>query len=360
MESSDSLIISLAMIVKNEENSIKRCIDSVKSLVDEIVIVDTGSTDKTMNILSEYSNIKVFNFEWCDDFSLARNYSIENTTGDYVLVLDADEYLIDGSRDELKKVMVQKKIGRIQINSHFIKDAEEYHSKSYVSRFFPRKVRYTGVIHEQLETQLPRMKMNFKVEHSGYYKTNKSERNIPLLLKEIKNNPTDSYYLFQLGKELRINKRYEESFYFLSNAYHLTPKNISFYKELIVELINSGKECKKEEVLQIIKQNEEILKNVSDFHFAKGLFYLDYSLKNPSIAGKYLSKIESSFLKCLQLKEKIHTEYILGTSSYLASYNLGVFYEVTGNLTKAVEYYFSSHAEGYQKASKRLEMLNRM
>ncbi|MBU5212193.1 glycosyltransferase family 2 protein [Bacillus oleronius] len=348
----------MAMIVKNEEKNIKRCIDSVKELVDEIVIVDTGSTDDTLNIIKKLPNVKLFHFDWCNDFSLARNYSIDNASGEYILVLDADEYVIDGSRDELKRVMSQKKIGRLQINSNYKKDNLEYISKAYVSRFFPCNVRYNGAIHEQLETKLPRIDMDFIVGHSGYYETNKSERNIPLLLKEIQKNPNDTYYMFQLGKELRINKRYEKSFYFLLQAYHLTSKNVSFYNELIVELINCGKECNKKEVLQIIKQNEETLKNVSDFHFAKGLFYLEYCLKNPSIANDYLNKIESSFLTCIDLKDKLHSEYVIGTSSYLAPYNLGVFYEVMGKITKAREYYIMSHDQGYQQATKRLEMLN--
>ncbi|MGD7006925.1 glycosyltransferase [Metabacillus sp. 84] len=69
--------ISLAMIVKNGEKFIERSLQSVQSLVDEIVIVDTGSTDNTINIIKANKNYKLFNFEWCDDFSLVRNFALK-------------------------------------------------------------------------------------------------------------------------------------------------------------------------------------------------------------------------------------------------------------------------------------------
>lgn len=351
------LKISLAMIVKNAEKTIKRCIESVNDLVDEIVIVDTGSTDHTLNELKNYPNIKIYNFNWEDDFSSARNYSIERTTGDYILVLDADEYIVDGTKEELIKVINKTCIGRIEIKSFYKKENQEYTSQAYISRLFPKTVRYTGIIHEQLNTKLPRVNINVKVNHSGYLAANKGKRNIPLLLKEIKRNPNDCYYLFQLGKELRITGQFKESLYFLMQAYKLAAVELSFYKELVVELIYSGKEVSNEGILQIIKENEEFLKNVADFHFAKGLFFLDYSISNPSIANNYFEKIETSFLRCLELKEVKHFEFVSGTSSYLATFNLGLFYELTGNKEKALDYYLLSHNKGYSKAKERLKLL---
>ena len=84
--------LSLCMIVKNEEKFLAGCLESVKNIVDEIIIVDTGSTDKTIEIANSY-NAKVYHFEWKNDFSLARNESIKHATGDWILILDADERL---------------------------------------------------------------------------------------------------------------------------------------------------------------------------------------------------------------------------------------------------------------------------
>jgi glycosyltransferase involved in cell wall biosynthesis len=88
--------VSLCMIVKNEEKYLDRCLKSVQGKVDEIIIVDTGSTDKTIEIAEKYGSI-VKHFIWINDFAAARNYSIEGVESEYILVLDADEYLDDGT-----------------------------------------------------------------------------------------------------------------------------------------------------------------------------------------------------------------------------------------------------------------------
>lgn len=86
------ITISLCMIVKNEEPVLARCLDSVASMMDEIIIVDTGSTDRTKEIAAQYTN-RIYDFTWCDDFSAARNYAFSLATMDYIYCPDADEYL---------------------------------------------------------------------------------------------------------------------------------------------------------------------------------------------------------------------------------------------------------------------------
>lgn len=89
--------ISLCMIVRNEEKVLARCLESVRGCVDEIVIVDTGSSDATKEIAARYTD-RIYDFEWIDDFSAARNYAFEQATGDYLLWLDADDVLLPGRR----------------------------------------------------------------------------------------------------------------------------------------------------------------------------------------------------------------------------------------------------------------------
>jgi len=84
--------ISLCMIVKNEEKVIERCLSSVAHLVDEVVIVDTGSIDNTKEIITRYTS-NIYDFEWINDFSAARNFAASKATGEWILVLDADEYI---------------------------------------------------------------------------------------------------------------------------------------------------------------------------------------------------------------------------------------------------------------------------
>ncbi|WP_139998849.1 glycosyltransferase family 2 protein [Paenibacillus paridis] len=107
------ITISLCMIVKDEEQVLKRCLDSVKELVDEIVIVDTGSTDATKDIAARYTD-RLFHFEWNHDFSAARNFSFRQATQDYILWLDADDVLL---ANELTKFKALKQTLDPQIDS---------------------------------------------------------------------------------------------------------------------------------------------------------------------------------------------------------------------------------------------------
>ncbi|PET44572.1 glycosyltransferase family 2 protein, partial [Bacillus cereus] len=86
------ITISLCMIVKNEEHTLARCLDSIANIPDEIIIIDTGSTDNTKKIAATYTK-HIFDFQWCNDFSQARNYSFQQATQEYILWLDADDIL---------------------------------------------------------------------------------------------------------------------------------------------------------------------------------------------------------------------------------------------------------------------------
>lgn len=99
--------ISLCMITKNEERFLEQCLNSVKELVDEVIIVDTGSTDQTKQIAKKFTN-NIYDFKWCDDFSAARNESLKHATKDWILVLDADEELDQKGLEEVKKSVLNK------------------------------------------------------------------------------------------------------------------------------------------------------------------------------------------------------------------------------------------------------------
>lgn len=95
--------VSLCMIVKNEEDTLARCLNSVKEIVDEIIIVDTGSTDQTKEIAKEFSE-KIYDFQWIEDFSAARNYSFSKATMDYIFWLDADDVILPEDGKKLKEL----------------------------------------------------------------------------------------------------------------------------------------------------------------------------------------------------------------------------------------------------------------
>ena len=91
--------VSLCMIVKNEEAVIGRCLESVQGMVDEIIIVDTGSEDRTKEIVERYTD-KIYDFSWRDDFAAARNYSFSLASGDFILWLDADDVILQKKKEK--------------------------------------------------------------------------------------------------------------------------------------------------------------------------------------------------------------------------------------------------------------------
>lgn len=145
--------VSLCMIVKNESRHLPRCLASVQPYVDEMVVVDTGSTDGTPAIAAQFG-AKVRYFEWCDDFAAARNYALSLVTGDWVLVVDADEELIVESEDFLEQIRVNP-----EVIAYLIARTEANHATSMTSlqieRLFKNlpEIRYTARFHEQLRYQ---------------------------------------------------------------------------------------------------------------------------------------------------------------------------------------------------------------
>ena len=98
--------ITLCLIVKNEEKYLSECLESVKDVVDEIVLVDTGSTDNTIDIAKNFGAV-IYNYKWTNDFSAARNYALTKSTGNWIFYMDADERLSYKSINELKKIITK-------------------------------------------------------------------------------------------------------------------------------------------------------------------------------------------------------------------------------------------------------------
>lgn len=146
--------ISLCMIVKNEEKILRRCLDSVADLVDELIIVDTGSVDATKQIASEYPYAKLYDFAWIDDFAAARNFAFSKATKDYIYSADADEVLNEENRERFRVLkqtlspqveIVQMKYGNQLKHGTVYNFDEEYRPKLFLRQ---RKFVWEGAIHE--------------------------------------------------------------------------------------------------------------------------------------------------------------------------------------------------------------------
>lgn len=133
--------VSLCMIVKNEEKVLARCLDSLADLVDEIIIVDTGSTDRTKEIAQKYTT-QIFDYEWTGDFAAARNYSFSKASMDYIYCADADEVLDECNRErfrDLKKVMLPEvEIVQMYYCNQLMHNTVYNYDKEYRPKLFKR------------------------------------------------------------------------------------------------------------------------------------------------------------------------------------------------------------------------------
>lgn len=208
--SNTGILISACMMVRNEERNLEKCLNSIKRLVDEIVIVDTGSTDGTIEIAKKF-NARIYEHPWANDFSLHRNQSISYARGKWVLIIDADEELCfvnSASMGNIKKFFkdckynaaalvikdIQKELNVLQFNS---------------TRFFKRgQVKYEGIVHNQprIEGQALFCPM-LEIKHYGYdltpeQKEAKFNRTSTLLLKQVETGEIHEglpyFYLCQL------------------------------------------------------------------------------------------------------------------------------------------------------------------
>ena len=352
--------LSLALIVKNEARCLARCLRSVQAVVDETVVVDTGSTDNTISIAAELG-AKVFKFAWVHDFSAARNFAVDQTTGNWILVLDADEYASEKLGPEIREFISKRNaVGRLRIVSDFRRANQILRSQSFVSRLFPRGARFEGRIHEQLVSSLSRLNLQNEVWHDGYLEPGKTDRNLKLLLQEVEKSPSDAYLHFQLALEYTTLGKTVEACGCLEKAFASMRMNEPFAPNVIVDYLYTLTELKRFEAgLALIEKVSTAVDDFPDFHLASGLFYMNLVRSNSTKYISYLPKIESSFNRCLALGETDKYKSVRGSGTFLAQYNLGTLYHVFGNDTGARSCFEQAATLGYPPAAQMLDKMSK-
>lgn len=202
------------MIVKNEEKHLEECLQSVKDVVDEIIIVDTGSTDNTIKIAESFGAL-VYHHKWNNDFSEARNYSLSKVTSDWVLYLDADERLDASAKHLLKKLTSNRdKIG-YRCKIYNVDEINKKPKLQHYTRLFRniKGIRFSGKAHEQIDDSLfahgcKIQNSELLINHYGYNidkegLKQKAKRNLDLLLLDYQNNPS-GYCAFQIANSYSI------------------------------------------------------------------------------------------------------------------------------------------------------------
>lgn len=349
-------MISVCMIVKNEEKNIEKSLKSIQKLGYESIVVDTGSTDRTKEIAKRYTD-NLFDFKWCDDFSLARNFSVSKAKNKYILILDADEEIAEFDKNEIEEMIIknENKIGTIDIVNEYKRNGNSFKSISKVSRIFNKdKYKFKGKIHEQLVSLVGKKEeyynLKVKINHSGYSeeeikRKDKLNRNIKLLKNELLSKQEDPYILYQLGKTYYLMEDYFQSTNYFEKALSIDLDTKLYYVEDLVEsygysLINSKRY---EEALNLLGVYDEF-KSYCDFIFLIGMIYMN---------NGYFKEAINEFTKTLEYKEC----KMIGTNSFLSTYNIGVIYECLGETELALHYYKESN--DYEKARDRIKLLNK-
>jgi tetratricopeptide (TPR) repeat protein len=294
-----------------------------------------------------------------NDFSAARNYALDHTEGEWILVLDADEYACEALGREIREfIQNQPAIGRLKVVSDFKRNGNLLRSQSFVSRLFPRGARFEGRIHEQIISRLPRINLQSELWHDGYLETNKTDRNIKLIQGELERSPDNPYLLYQLALEYSSLQQEEDAFQCLQKSFRGMEFTDPFAPNVVVDLVYTATILKKFDAgLDVVSKSEKYLGDFPDFYLARGLFYMDLIRSN---AAKYLSelpKIEQSFRRCLVLGETDKYKSVHGSGTFLANYNLGVFYHVFGNTQAARKCFEAAAAQGYEPARGMLKKL---
>lgn len=209
------ITVSLCMIVKNEEDVLARCLDSVADLMDEIIIVDTGSTDKTTDIACRYTD-KVYFFDWIDDFSAARNFSFSKATMQYCMWLDADDILEENAREQLRelKQTMSDSIDVVMMKYHISFDEGGNPVFSYYRERLLKNspvYRWAGAVHEAITPCGEIIYSDIAVSHKKMG-SGDSDRNLRIFEKLIAKGevlqPREQFYY---ARELYYHKRYREA-----------------------------------------------------------------------------------------------------------------------------------------------------
>lgn len=332
------LPVSVCIIVKNEGERIERCLSSLTPYGLELVVVDTGSADGTKAAALRYTD-RVFDFVWINDFSAARNYSLSLASNDWVFIIDSDEWVEELDTEELVWFMKNLPAAAGSVSRKNIAGTTD-HLEFYTDRterFFNRRLyRYTGTIHEQLtpldENPFDSFLLNTVLLHDGYQMTaeqrqKKAERNIFLLLEQIKKEPDNPYLHYQLGKGYEMIGDNTNACECYRNGMAANPDpSLAWVQSMVISygysLLRSGAS----EAALAFRNIRPMFSQSADFLYLLGLIYMQ---------NGYPSDALEEFRKAVTFDFANEN----GVNSFLSYYQMGNIYLLAGDRQTAAQCY---------------------
>lgn len=283
--------ISLCMIVKDEQTFLGDCLQSVKDIVKEIILVDTGSTDDTVSIAERFG-AKVYHYLWDNSFSNARNFAIEKAGHEWILLLDADERLFAEDRQKLLDFIntttqdgahftVYNYVGDTGFTQYSLHNAFRLLKNNGMYRFH-------GSIHEQIiradgQPVVNRFALtDIRIHHLGYLNSvikqkDKRNRNIPLLTEELSKDPNNAFMLFNLGNEYMIMKDYPKALELYEKSHALYDKQDAYGPFLFFRTAICYYSLEMhQKALDILREGLSAYPGCTDMEFLKGRVYMEW------------------------------------------------------------------------------------
>ncbi len=380
--------LSVCLIIKNEEKFLGNCLNSVRGLADEIIVVDTGSRDKSKEIALSHG-AKVFDFAWQDDFAAARNFSLQQATGDWILILDADEELAVEEHSKLKEALNAWEVEGFRVlTKNYSNDSGTQAWQPLIGEaralsrglqgWFPSiKVRlfqnkknfiFLGKVHEIVpeDSFLTLATLPISIDHYGALRGDSEEKtkmHLSLTLQKIREGPENAKAYFELGVQYKNLARLVEAESALRKSFSLSP-SISSLLNLALVLQKQGK------ISEAIEKYEEILaktlspKDSAEANFGLGYCYyvrgnLEEAAKNFAQAILLQPHFVEAYVNLAAVREKqgkLKEAYaLLEKALYFAPqhprahHNRAVVLEKAGNLPEALKSYRRAQELGYLK-----------
>jgi glycosyltransferase involved in cell wall biosynthesis len=336
--------VSVCLIAKNNEKTIRKALDSVKNIFNEIIVIDTGSTDKTIQICKNYTD-KVFSYNWKDDFSDARNYAYNYVKNDWLFWIDTDEEFVIFKENEISKILNSDReslfINRfdilpnnekgISLKCRFLRNLE--------TNYFYGKIHETPLKINQLKTAI--LDENIAIIKHYYISEGKNERNIKILKKIINETDNNIDYI-------------DYSIYLLKEIDNLDEK-----KNILLKILDKISLLKDEEIKEnnnfLNFFNELIIFYIKTEQYDKAIKYCDISLKYfpnnitvISMKGEIYFKLRdfktslyyyNQILYLVSNNKLLKTSYIYESiKSYGTLYNIAICHKELNNLEKCLDY----------------------